>query len=261
MIDIAAEVILALALLALVFVPQWRRRAQARRAGATTAPSSGMVGTPNPAVPTPAAAPDHRTGIVVSGRAPLELQVCGLPALAWQRAEHAPNTYQGMRLSLIVDAGVGLPVLHMFHRAGFLRPFAAAHGPAGIPALDERYRISGDLTSWRQVLGAPTVQQALLAYPLQALWVFGGRLTFVSNDGVHLDPDAVSGLAGVAAAVISAIPAQITGAAAAPPPTASVGTDPTDPDAVVATVLARSELTPEQQQALLALVRANRPRP
>ena len=220
----------------------WRPdHAQHRRA------TAGRRRPPNPAVPPPAAAPDQRTGIVLSGP-PVQLQICGLPALAWQRAEHGQYSYQGMRLSLIVDAGVGLPIIQVFHRAGFLQPFADAHGPSGIPALDERYRISGDLSSWGPVLASPAVQQALLAYPLETFSVMGGRLTFVSNDGVHLEPAATAAIAQVAATIIAAIPPQITGSSSTPPPTATVGTDLSNVDSVVANVLAKSNLSPSSSR-------------
>lgn len=267
--DWIVGLVVAVGLVALLYGLQARNRRQAAQAaqqigGAVVtgpmpnyaAPPPGGVGVPNPAVPAPTTAPDQRTGIALSAP-PVQLLICGLPSLAWQRAEHGQYSYQGMRLSLIVDAGVGLPVIQVFHRAGFLQPFADAHGPSGLPALDERYRISGDLFAWGPVLAAPAVQQALLAYPLETFSVMGGRLTFVSNDGVHLEPAATSAIAGLAATIIGAIPPQITGASAAPPPTATVGTDLTNVDSIVSNVLAKSNLSPEQQQAMLALIRAN----
>jgi hypothetical protein len=230
-------------------------RSAATRSAPQAAPSAS-IGAPNPAVPPPASPPDQLRGVVVDGAA-VRLQVCGLPALAWQRSEHDQNSYQGMRLSLIVDAGVALPVLQLFHRAGFLQPFADQHGPSGLGELDERFRSSGELGAWAPVLAAPQVQQALLAFPLDTVSVLGGRLTFVSLEGVHLDPDSTQGLAQVAAALISAVPQTITGAAATPPAGAAVGTDATDADAIVANVLANSKLSPQEQQAVMALIRAN----
>ena len=50
------------------------------------------------------------------------------------------------------------------------------------------------------------MQQALLTVPIDSLAVLGGRITLVSRDGIHLDPDAAAAIAQVAAAVISAIP-------------------------------------------------------
>jgi hypothetical protein len=267
-VDWIVGLVVAVGLIALLYGLQARRRRQAAQqiGGAvvtgpmpsSAAPPPVGVGVPNPAVPPPATAPDQRTGIALSGP-PVQLLVCGLPALAWQRAEHGQYSYQGMRLSLIVDAGVGLPIIQVFHRAGFLQPFADAHGPSGLPALDERYRISGDLHAWGPVLASPAVQQALLAYPLETFSVMGGRLTFVSNDGVHLEPAATSAIAQLAATIIGAIPPQITGASAAPPPTATVGADLTNVDSIVSNVLAKSNLSPQQQQAMLALIRANHP--
>jgi hypothetical protein len=270
-VDWIVGLVVAVGLIALLYGLQARRRRQAGQAaqrigGAVVtgpvpgyaAPPPGGIGAPNPAVPPPAVAPDQRTGIALSGP-PVQLQICGLPALAWQRAEHGQYSYQGTRLALIVDAGVGLPILQIFHRAGFLQPFADAHGPSGLPALDERYRLSGDLDAWRPVLASRAVQQAVLAYPLETFSVLGGRMTFVSTDGVHLEPAAVSAIAQLAATIIGAVPPQITGASAAPPPTATVGTDLTNVDSIVSNVLAKSDLSPEQQQAMLALIRANHP--
>jgi hypothetical protein len=268
--DWIVGLVVAVALVALLYGLQARRRVQARNAAqeiggvvvtgpmTSAPPPPGGVGRPNAAVPPPSVPPDQTSGIALSGP-PVRLAVCGLPALAWQRAEHGQYSYQGMRLSLIVDAGVGLPIVQVFHRAGFLQPFADAHGPSGIPALDERYRISGDLAAWGPVLASPAVQQALLAYPLETFSVMGGRLTFVSNDGVHLEPAATAAIAQLAATIIAAIPPQITGASATPPPTATVGTDLTNVDSIVSNVLAKSNLSPEQQQAMLALIRANHP--
>jgi hypothetical protein len=249
--DWIAGLVVAVALVALLY----GLRAHRRVVDVPTQSEAGF-GRANPAVPPPAVPPDQTSGIVLSGP-PVRLAVCGLPALAWQRTEQGQYSYQGMRLSLIVDAGVGLPVVQVFHRAGFLQPFADAHGPSGISALDDRFRLSGDLAAWGPVLGSATVQSALLAYPLETFSVMGGRLTFVSQDGVHLDPAATSAVARLAATIIAAIPPQITAASATPPPTAAVGTDLTDVNAVVSNVLAKSALSPEEQQAMLALMRAN----
>ncbi|HZZ97891.1 MAG TPA: hypothetical protein VFE19_12775 [Jatrophihabitantaceae bacterium] len=264
--DWIAGLVVAVVVVGLLLGLQARRRRQARQlaeeAGATPvsvpAPSGFVsgVGAPNPALPPPAVVPDQSTGIAPSG-ATVRLTVCGLPALAWQRSEFGPNTYQGMRLAMIVDAGVGLPALQLFHHAGLLQRFAGAHGPSGIGALDEKYRMAGDLAAWLPILSTPVVQQALIRYPLETFSVLGGRLTFVSGDGVHLDAEATSAISWLAATIIAAIPPQVTSAAPMPPPTAMVGTDVTDVDSIVSNVLAKSNLSPEQQQAMLALIRAN----
>ena len=254
---IAAVVVVALAA---SFWVQRRRRQQAERtaaqlggtlavdAGPAPPASGGGIGTPNPAVPAPAVAPDQLRSVATSAP-PVRLTICGLPALAWQRV-HDETSYSGMRLALIVDAGVGFPVLNLFHRAGFLQRFAGDHGPADLGALDDRFRIAGELDRWQPVLSRPDVQQALLTFPLDTVSVLGSRLTFVSMDGVHLTPEATRGLAEVAATVIAAVP---SGLAA---PATRAGDMPTDVDAVVAQALTRSGISPEQQQALLALVRA-----
>lgn len=264
--DWIAGLVVAIALLALLYGLQARRRSQSNRLGqevapavATAPPPAGFVsgaGAPNPAMPPPAVVPDQTSHIAADG-APVRLTICGLPAVVWQRAQLGPNSYQGTRLSLIVDAGVGLPVIQLFHHAGFLHQFADSHGPSGVAALDEQFKIAGDLDAWRPVLSTPAVQQALLRYPLESFSVLGGRMTFVSGDGVHLDRTATSAISWVAATVIAAIPPQITSAAAAPPPTAMAGTALADTDAIVSSVLSRSNLSPEQQQAMLALIRAN----
>jgi hypothetical protein len=265
-VDWIAGLVVAVVIVGLLLGLQARRRRQVHRMAGdlgvtpvsvpTPAGFVSGVGAPNPAVPPPAVVPDQSTGIAPSG-APVRLTVCGLPALAWQRAEIGPNSYQGMRLAMIVDAGVGLPVLQLFHHAGLLQHFAGAHGPSGIGALDEKYRMAGDLAAWVPILSTPVVQQALIRYPLESFSVLGGRLTFVSGDGVHLDAEATSAISWLAATIIAAIPPQVTSAAAAPPPTAMVGTGTSDVDSIVSSVLAKSNLSPEQQQAMLALIRAN----
>lgn len=265
---VALEVIGALVILALVFGPSLYRRRQANRAasvlgGAASHPSPPVpagatsgIGAPNPSVPPPTAPPDQR---VATSGTPVQLTICGLPAVIWQRTETRGDTYEGMRLSLIADAGVGLPMLSMFHANGVLRRFADAHAPTGIdPQLDERYKLSGAVAEWRGVLGQPQVVQALLAFPLESLTIMGGRLTLVSQEGVHLDPPATQALAGIAATIIAAIPPQLTGGSGSAPASAQPGTNLADPDAVVASVLARQNLSPEQQQAMLTLIRANR---
>jgi hypothetical protein len=267
-VDWIAGLIIAALIIGLLYGLQWRRRRQAGQAAATvggvvgngpaTASMAVGVGLANPAVPPPTTVPDQRSGVALSGP-PVRLTVCGLPALAWQRSEMGPTSYQGIRLSLIVDAGVGLPVLQLFHHAGILSHFADSHGPSGVDALDQRFRISGDLAAWSPVLSRPDVQQALLGFPLESLSVLGARLTLVSGDGVHLEPNAMTAIAGLAAALIGAIPPQITSAAATPPPTAMTGGS-TDVDAIVSNVFAKSNLSPEQQQAMLALIRANQGR-
>jgi hypothetical protein len=266
-VDWIGGLIVAIVIVGLLYVLQARRRGQARTLGeevasqvdAAPAAPSGFVsgaGAPNPAVPPPTVVPDQVTGIAADGT-PVRLTICGLPAIVWQRAELGPNSYQGTRLSLIVDAGVGLPVIQLFHHEGFLRAFSGAHGPSGVAALDQRFKISGDLDAWRPVLSTPAVQQALLRYPLETFSVLGGRMTFVSGDGVHLDRAATSAIAWVAATIIAAIPEQITSASPAAPPTALVAGELTDANAIVSTVLAKANLTPEQQQAMMALIRAN----
>ncbi|HEY8301296.1 MAG TPA: hypothetical protein VIG48_05305 [Jatrophihabitans sp.] len=216
-------------------------------------PPPGTIGAPNPGLP-PAAAPDQRTGILTSGP-PVQLSVCGLPALVWQRSEHTDSRWEPMRLSLIADTAAGLPVLHLYHRSGALAALGDGIGqsqPSGVPSLDAAYRFAGDLAAWAPVLGAPGVQQALLTFPLDTLSVLGGRITLVSREGVHLDPGATSAIAQVAAALITAIP---PGLAVSP---SGLPAGPGGADAVVQAALARSGLTPEQQQAMLALVRASR---
>jgi hypothetical protein len=266
-VDWIVGLIVAIALVGLLYGLQARRRAQARKLGEEVAPqvatvpppSSGFVtgaGVLNPAVPPPSHVPDQVTGVASDGP-PLRLTICGLPALVWQRAELGPNSYQGTRVSLIIDAGVGLPVIQVFHHEGFLRAFADAHGPSGIAALDERFKIAGDIDAWRPVLSSPAVQQALLRYPLETFTVLGGRLTFVSGDGVHLDRSATSAIVWVAATIIAAIPPDITSASSTAPPTALASTGLTSADAIVSSVLAKSNLTPEQQQAMMAMIRAN----
>lgn len=218
----------------------------------TGTPPPGNIGAPNPALP-PANAPDQRTGIVTSGP-PVELSICGLPALVWQRAEHVQDHWQQMRLSLIADTAVGLPALHLHHRAGALAPLGDRVTPAqpcGVPALDAAFRFAGDLPAWTPVLRTPAVQQALLTFPVDSLSVLGGRITVVSADGVHLDPGAASAIAQVVAALVAAVPPTLPTA-----PTALPRDALTDPDAIVQSVLARSGLSAEQQQAMLALVRA-----
>ncbi len=266
-------VLIVIVVVAALFVTQWARRRRADQAagrlgGAVVtgplptphqqwAPPPGNIGAPNPALP-PALAPDQRTGVVTSGP-PIELSVCGLPALVWQRTEHTENQWQPMRLSLIADTAVGLPILHLYHRSGVLGAlgdrFAEAQSPSGVPALDEAFRFSGDLRAWGPVLAAPAVTRALLTFPLASLSVLGGRFTLVSRDGVHLDPSTTSAIAQVVVALVQAVPPQLTAGASALPPGALH-----DPEAVVQSVLARSGLTAEQQQAMLALVRASRQR-
>ena len=265
--DWIAGLVVAAVIVGLLYFLQARRRRQAAQLGSEVgaapvsvpAPAGFVsgVGAPNPAVPPPAVVPDQTSGIATSGAPPVRLTVCGLPALAWQRSELGPNSYQGVRLALIIDAGVGLPVLQLFHHAGLLQQFAGAHGPSGIGALDEKYRMAGDLAAWVPILSTPVVQQALIRYPLESFSVLGGRLTFVSADGVRLDTDATSAISWLAATIIAAIPPQVTSAAPTAPPTAMVGTGATDVDSVVSGVLAKSNLSPEQQQAMLALIRAN----
>lgn len=161
----------------------------ARRRRATTVASgmSGGVGRPNPAVP-PAPDPDHRSGIVTSGP-PVELTVCGLPALVWQRTEHTQNEFSPMRLSLIADTAATLPPLQFDPRGGQ----------------------GGAVEAWAPVLASPAVRQAMDGFPLGSLSVLGGRLTLVSRDGVHLDRDSTATLARLAAAVIEAIPPGLVG--------------------------------------------------
>ncbi len=79
-------------------------------------------------------------------------------------------------------------------------------------ALDAAFRFAGDLVAWAPVLAVPTVQQALLSFPVDSLAVSGGRITVVSRDGVHLDPDAAAAIAEVAAALVSAIPPHLAAA-------------------------------------------------
>jgi hypothetical protein len=207
-----AFVVIVIVVVAAMVVTQWLRRRKAHETA--TALGSG-IGTPNPALP-PALAPDHRSGIVTSGP-PVELSVCGLPALVWQRSEHSANDFQPMRLSLIVDTAVGLPVLNLQHRNGMLGALddrlADTRAASGIPALDDAYRFAGDLPSWAPVLATPAVQQALLGFPLDSLAVMGGRITLCSRAGVHLDTETTSAIAQVAAALVQAIPAQLTSAA------------------------------------------------
>jgi hypothetical protein len=268
LVSVAVFVVIVVVVIGAMFVLQWYRRGQANRAaqqlgGAVVtgplpfphqpyAQPPGNVGLPNPALP-PAAAPDQRSGVATSGP-PVELRICGLPALAWQRGEWGQYTNQPMRLSLIVDTAVGLPMLQLFSQSALLHASSDVHGPIGIAQLDEHFRAAGDLDAWRPVLAMPTVWQALVGFPLQSVSVFGGRFTFVSKDGVHLDPGAASGIAQVAAAMISAVPPQITSAAAAPPPTAVGGADLRDSEAVVRNVLSKSGLSPEQQAAMMQLI-------
>ena len=269
---LSIAVIVIVVIGAMVVVSMYRRRranqAAAQLGGAVVTgplPTSqqpvarppGTTGAPNPALP-PAVAPDQRSGVLTSGL-PVELSVCGLPALVWQRTEPGENRWQPMRLSLIADTAVGLPILHVYHRNGALGAlgdqFADAQSPSGVPALDRAFRFSGDLRSWAPVLATPAVTQALLAFPLESLSVLGGRFTLVSRDGVHLDPGATSAIAQVAVAIIQAIPPQLTAAPSAVPSAAL-----NDSDAVVQSVISRSGLTPEQQQAMLALIQASRKR-
>lgn len=268
---LAVTVIVIVVIAAMAATAVWRRRranqAASRLGGAVVTgplptprraatPPPGNVGAPNPALP-PASAPDQRTGIVTSGP-PVELSVCGLPTLVWQRSEQTQDYWQPMRLSLIADTAVGLPVLHLHHRNGALAALGdrlASSQPSGIPALDGAFRFAGDLEAWAPVLASPAVQQALLTFPLDSLSVLGGRITLVSRDGVHLDPGATSAIAQVVVALVAAIPAGLPDASTALPGAGG------DPDAIVQGVLARSGLSAEQQQAMLALVRANQQHP
>lgn len=218
--------VIVVVVVAAMFVSQWvrRRRANeaAERLGGTvvTGPlptlgtppprASASIGTPNPALP-PAAAPDQRTGVITSGP-PVELVVCGLPALVWQRGEHSADDYQGMRLSLIADTAAVLPVLYVTRSAAL----GGRGGESGIAELDEKYRFAGDVPAWAPVLGTPAVREALLTFPLHSLSVQGGRITLVSREGVHLDPGATSAIAQLAAALVAAVPPELAGGA--PPP-------------------------------------------
>lgn len=216
--------VIVIVVVAAMIVTQWVRRRRADRTaaelggavvtgplpnGGTPPPRpSASIGAPNPALP-PASAPDQRTGVVTSGP-PLELSICGLPALVWQRGEHSENHYEPIRLSLIADTAAGLPVLNAYHRNALTglvdeRPQVAA----GIPELDADFRFAGDLAAWAPVLAAPPVRQALLSFPLDSLSVQGGRITLVSRDGVHLEPDTTAAITQVAAAIIAAVPAEL----------------------------------------------------
>lgn len=211
-------------------VASWYRRRRANQAaaqlggavvtgplptsGRPVAPPSGNVGAPNPALP-PATAPDQRSGVLTSGP-PIALSVCGLPALVWQRTEHGENDWQPMRLSLIADTAVGLPMLQLYHRNAVVGAlgdrFAGPQSTSGVPALDESFRFSGDLQAWGPVLAVPAVTHALLTFPLESLSVLGGRFTLVSRDGVHLDPGAASAIAQTAVALLQAVPSQLVAA-------------------------------------------------
>jgi uncharacterized membrane protein len=211
--------VIVVLVVAAMFVSQWVRRRRANQAadelGGTvvtgplptlgTAPprASASIGTPNPAL-SPASAPDQRTGIMTSGP-PVELSICGLPALVWQRGEHNADDYQGMRLSLIADTAAGLPVLNVYHR-GALGGHAVE---SGIAELDDAYRFAGDLSAWAPVLSDPAVQTGLRQFPLDSLSVLGGRITLVSRQGVHLDPGATTAIAHLAAAFVEAVPPQL----------------------------------------------------
>lgn len=174
-----AVVIIVVVVLGAMAVTGLARR---RRASAVAAGLGGGVGRPNPAVP-PASDPDHRSGIVTSGP-PVQLTVCGLPALVWQRTEHSQEEFQPMRLALIADSAAALPPLQYDPRGGQ----------------------GGAVGAWAPVLAAPAVRQAMADFPLGWLSVLGGRLTFVSRDGLHLDRGSTAALARLAAAVIEAIP-------------------------------------------------------
>ncbi len=201
------------------------------------APPPGNIGAPNPALP-PAPAPDQRTGIVTSGP-PIELRICGLPALVWQRAEWGQYTTQPMRLSLIADAGVGLPFLQLFSHAALLHSSSDVHGPIGIPALDQHFRAAGDC----RCVGARCWRRRTCS---RRCWASRWNRCRCSAAGSRSSRRTACtstrarrrAIAQVAAALISAVPPQITSAAAAPPPTAIGGADLRNPDAVVQNVLA-----------------------
>ena len=149
---------------------------------------------------------------------PVQLSVCGLPALVWQRHEHT-SRFRPLRLALVADTAAVLPVLDLQHRSGVLGDRTGRPQPTGVAALDAAYRAAGDLAAWAPVPATPTVQQALLGVPLDSLGVSGGRITLVSRDGVYLDADATVAIAQVAAALISAIPPHLApGAGAHPAP-------------------------------------------
>lgn len=222
-------VIVVVVIGAMVLAALWRRRAANQTASqlggavvtgplptgqAARTPPPGNIGAPNPALP-PASGPDQRTGILTSGP-PVELSICGLPALVWQRTEHTESNWQPMQLSLIADTAVGLPAFQVEHRAGALGALgdrAAGSQQCGVPALDAQFRFAGDVAAWTPVLGTPAVQQALLTFPLHSMSVLGGRITLVSRDGVHLDPGATSAIAQVVVALVSAIPPGLPAAA------------------------------------------------
>lgn len=230
---LTVAVIVVVVIGAMVVTSVWRRRranqTAAELGGAVVSgplpagqqpfqPPPGTIGAPNPALP-PAVAPDQRTGILTSGP-PVQLSICGLPALMWQRSEHTDTRFQPMRLALMADTAAELPVLHVSHRPGTLAALGEQLGPAessGVPALDTAYRFAGALGSWAPVLTAPAVQQALLTFPLDSLSVLGGRITLVWRDGVHLDPGAASAIAQVAAALITAIPPGLAAASSRHP--------------------------------------------
>ena len=246
-------VLIVVAVVVLIGVP-WYRRRQARR---TAEQLGGQVtsGVPaagwRPGLPDPVSAPATGSGTEV------QVQVCGRPALLWQQGG-GPSSH-GVRLSLLVEYGAGLPVLTMVNHSRLAQAVTGSTD-TGIEAVDRAFRTSGELQVWGPILAMPAVQQALLAFPLNSVSVFGGRVILESLDGVHLEPRASEGLVAVATALVSAIPPSVTSAGPTPSPGASLGPVPTDAEAVVRQSLASSGLSPQQQDAMMEFVRATRQR-